>query len=270
MLNIMDAAEPSPMVPPPEIIQSTPPAQSPAQGEGKILDILNGPGTPEEILKKVVQAGISSSDKTPVPDQQPAPTEKDTPPDTESDVAKKIGAVLTDRYKDPNNPNAVLKEKVDHDFQLILTDVIKDKKGEITDSVDMQLETILTPEVWSTMTAQEKQSAQTAFGAQVILRQIDIRESQKNPAMTPKELQLLITKPWFLEAMQSTAKTDEAFKQKLIQIGINPNDIDTNPKSQKIIKKIFTTDTAFLIFSLSSMLLPMLAQDLEGGERKRQ
>lgn len=269
----MDAAEPSPspIIPPPETISSTPPAQSPAQGEGKILPILNGPGTPEEILKKVTQADISSSEKTPTPDQQPAPTEQNTPPDTEKSLAKKIGIALTNRYKDPNDPNIVYEEIIEQDFQLILAEKIKNTQGDVINSVNKQMEAILTYPVWSQLTDQEKHSAEIIFRTTAIKNQIDLREKQQLPTIHQKEIETLVDKPWFIESLQRLVEIDETYKQKLLLHNIDPNNINKNLKSQKgPLAKVFNADTAFLTFTITSSLLPMLMQDLEGGERKRQ
>jgi hypothetical protein len=259
------------------------PIETQAPDAGAVSTILNQPSMePETILKQVADVGKTdtSQDKSP-PGESVPPAEtilvgEAAPPESqhntsegnnssEDALSQKIQAALTERYKDPTDPHKVLEDKVNEDFQLVLVDEVKDDAGKITNSVQIQLEKILTPEVWSKLSEGEKRSTKTMFRANAIQKHIEVQQSHNAPPLTPEEQDVLFKKQWFQEALTDIAQHNDRFRKALSK-EIDFFNLDMKDKKPLWLKKLLD-----LLKKLPLLLLAlacMASGSTQQGERK--
>ena len=259
-----------------------PPGEAHVLPVGEVAAILDQPsGDPKAILEQVAQAGsVDTSQNKAPPGEEILPAETilvgeaappESPPSTsegnalsEDALSQKIQEALTERYTDPADPNKILEDKVKEDFQLALGEEVKDDAGNITNSVEMQLEKILTPEVWSKMTEEQKKSAETTFRANAVQKHIEVNQRNKAIPITEEDLKTLFGKQWFREALEDMMQHNKKFRDAL------PKNIDYMDLFKKDKKSWF--DKLLELLKSMSYLLLMLASITSGsaqqGERK--
>jgi len=265
-------------------------------GEGAVSGILHKQESPDAILREIAQLEPSSpaqdtkSEKVPA-DNKRAPEESSSPgPESvlvgkaaytpeatiahtpeggippETEALQKVKAILDERYTDPKNPEALLENKVDEDFRLALVGEVKDGKGIVTDSVEMQLKTILTPEIWSTLSDAEKKSAETMFRAHAIEKHIEVQQARNAPPLTRQEQETLFKAPWFEEALRDAAHHDDRFRKAFAK-EIDFMNLDLKNKKPQWLKKLielFKKSAKFLVLALA---LLTAAANQQGGPK---